>query len=554
MKHIEKTISLSLIMATTIVLGIFGACQCLYVYLDLRSELRHFASISMKHVSEQLVIPVWSVDVEQAEKIVASYMDDERVYAVIVKDQGGEILSGMMRGQDRQLIPATGDIAGSFVYDAQPILYADGVIGTVEMYLTKEFMRRGLLVEILKIILTVIVLDVMLVISQLRILRRIFVQPFNHMFATAKKIAGGDFNHDFPVRVEDEIGLLILAFKDMSETIKAISRSLDRLIQAIRQGNLMVRGNAEEFSGEWKRLIVGVNSVVDALITPITATVDAIGQIAAGDISQPIQTEFPGDFNEIKLALNQMIQRLNEVTVTVKNVAETVASGSRDVTKEASLLSQEASKESELVEEITSEMDVIAATVRYNAERAAQTEAIALKLVEDAGISERSVLNTVSAMQNIAEKISIIEQIALQTRMLSLNATIEAARAQEYGRGFGVVASSVRNLSEETRVAAEEINKLARAALQIAKNSAQELHNVISEIQKTGGLVQEMNAATSEQQQHIEHVNDSVHRLDKISQQNVSTSEKLAAAAEEFVRQSASLRQSMEFFKSADSQ
>ena len=112
----------------------------------------------------------------------------------------------------------------------------------------------------------------------------------------------------------------------------------------------------------------------------------------------------------------------------------------------------------------------------------------------------------------------------------------------------------MRNLSEETRVAAEEINKLARAALQIAKNAAQELHDVISEIQKTGGLVQEMNAATSEQQQHIEHVNDSVHRLDKISQQNVSTSEKLAAAAEEFVRQSASLRQSMEFFKSADSQ
>ena len=208
MKHIEKTISLSLIMATTIVLGIFGACQCLYVYLDLRSELRHFASISMKHVSEQWVSPVWSVDVEQAEKIVASYMDDERVHAVIVKDQGGEILSGMMRGQDRQLIPATGDIAGSFVYDAQPILYADGVIGTVEMYLTKEFMRRGLLVEILKIILTVIVLDVMLVISQLRILRRIFVQPFNHMFATAKKIAGGDFNHDFPVRAADEIGVV----------------------------------------------------------------------------------------------------------------------------------------------------------------------------------------------------------------------------------------------------------------------------------------------------------------------------------------------------------
>ena len=553
MKHIERSISISLIMTTTIVLGIFGVCQCLYVYLNLRSELRHFASISMKHLTEQLIIPVWSVDVTQIETIVASYMDDERMRAVIVKDQGGEILSGMMRGKDRQLIPASSEITGPFVYDAQPIFYSNDVIGTVEVYLTKEFMRRGLLVEILKIALTVIVLDVMLVIFQIRILRRIFVQPFNLIFATAKKIAGGDFNHDFPVRAEDEIGLLILAFKEMSETIKAISRSLDRLIQAIRQGNLMVRGNAEEFSGEWKQLIVGVNSVVDALITPITTTVDAIGQVAAGDISHPIQTEFPGDFNEIKLALNQMIQKMNEVTATVKNVAETVASGSQDVTKEAILLSQEASKESELVEEITSEMDVIAATVRRNAERAAQTETIALKLIEDAGISEQSSLKAVSAMQDITEKISVIEQIALQTRMLSLNATIEAARAQEYGRGFGVVASSVRNLSEETRVAAEEINKLARVALQIAENSAQELHDVISEIQKTGGLVQEMNAATSEQHHHIEHVNDSVHRLDKISQQNVSTSEKLAAAAEEFVRQSASLRQSMEFFKSADS-
>jgi methyl-accepting chemotaxis protein len=189
------------------------------------------------------------------------------------------------------------------------------------------------------------------------------------------------------------------------------------------------------------------------------------------------------------------------------------------------------------------------ANTRQNSDNALQTEKIALKAAEDAQESGKAVVQTVAAMKDIAKKIMIIEDIASQTRMLSLNATIEAAKAQEHGKGFAVVAAEVRNLSEQSRVAAAEINDLVSTSVAVAEQAGEMLQKLVPDIQKTATLVQEISAASTEQNAGAEQINLAIQQLDHVIQQNSATSEEMAAMAEELAAQAEQLQHSMTFFK-----
>ena len=191
----------------------------------------------------------------------------------------------------------------------------------------------------------------------------------------------------------------------------------------------------------------------------------------------------------------------------------------------------------------------MAANIKQNAENAIQTEKIAAKSAQDAQEGGRAVLETVNAMQQIAKKISIIEDIARQTRLLSLNATIEAARAQEHGRGFAVVASEVRSLAERSQIAAEEINSLANSSVSIAGKAGEMLTKLVPDIQKTAELVQEISAASKEQDSGAEQINRAIQQLDQVIQQNASTSEEVASTSEELTGQAEQLQTIIEFFR-----
>ncbi len=144
-------------------------------------------------------------------------------------------------------------------------------------------------------------------------------------------------------------------------------------------------------------------------------------------------------------------------------------------------------------------MEEMAANIRQNADNTLQTEKIALNATEDAQDSGQAVAEAVSAMKAIAKKIAIVVEIARQTRMLSLNVTIEVARAQEHGRGFAVVASEVRSLAERSQTAVTEITQLATSSVAIAEKAGEKLKKLVPDIQKTAELVQEISAASKEQ-------------------------------------------------------
>ena len=175
-----------------------------------------------------------------------------------------------------------------------------------------------------------------------------------------------------------------------------------------------------------------------------------------------------------------------------------------------------------------------------------------MKAAEDAQQSGQAVTETVQAMREIVKNVSIIEEIARQTRMLSLNATIEAARAQEGGKGFAVVAAEVRALAERSQTAANEISHLANSSATIAEHAGEMLKKLVPDIQRTAELIQEISAASREQKTGTGQINTAIQQLDQVIQQNSAVAEDIAATAEELASQAQQLQTVMTFFKTGE--
>jgi methyl-accepting chemotaxis protein len=240
--------------------------------------------------------------------------------------------------------------------------------------------------------------------------------------------------------------------------------------------------------------------------------------------------------------------RLSTVVQNIRNTSSHVAGDSQAMSASATQLSQGASMQAEAAEEASSSMEEMVANIRQNADNAKQTEQIALQSAEDAREGGIAVAKTISAMKEIAEKISIIQEIAMQTHILSMNATIEAAKAQDYGKGFAVVASEVRSLSHRSGEAAEGIEKLVRSCVSISEQAGEILQRLVPNSEKTAELVQEINAASDEQHTGAAQISTAIQRLDRVIQQNAATADQMASSAEQLAEQADQLQQAIAFF------
>ncbi len=274
-------------------------------------------------------------------------------------------------------------------------------------------------------------------------------------------------------------------------------------------------------------------------------------QVADGNLLIDIPVR-PGDTKSILAAMATMKERLHAVLADVRESAQALASSSEELNAASQTLSQGASEQAASVEETSASMEEISSTVAQNMENATVTEGIATKSSRDAEAGESAVQQTVHAMQQIAGKIGIIDDIAYQTNLLALNAAIEAARAGEHGKGFAVVAVEVRKLAERSQVAAQEIGTLAGESVKRAERTGVLFGELLPSITRTASLVQEIAAASREQTSGIGQVNTAIAQVSQTSQSNAAASEELAATATDMSQRAMQLQEAIAFFQLAN--
>jgi methyl-accepting chemotaxis protein len=296
--------------------------------------------------------------------------------------------------------------------------------------------------------------------------------------------------------------------------------------------------------------VIVLSSVIARSITqPIGEAMKVVKDLSQGDLRWDIEIKSKDETGMLLSTMMHMVEVLRGVVADVKTAADNVASGSQQLSAGSEHMSQGATEQAASAEEASSSVEEMNSTIKQNSDNALQTEKIALKSAADAAASGKAVFEAVSAMKHIAEKISIIEEIARQTNLLALNAAIEAARAGEHGKGFAVVAAEVRKLAERSQVAASEISKFSATSVEVAEKAGEMLAKLVPDIQKTAELVQEISAASTEQTTGADQINSAIQQLNHVIQQNAGSAEEMASTSEELSSQAEQLKHAVAFFK-----
>jgi methyl-accepting chemotaxis protein len=345
--------------------------------------------------------------------------------------------------------------------------------------------------------LVLLALGLLIGMSMALVLVRSILRPLATATTAAKRVAIGDLDVQFEVSGGDEMSQMLRAMKDVVDTSRTMA------------------GHAE--------------------------------RLAAGDFTIRVVPRSEHDLHAQAFA--RMVDKLTQTISDVRDGASAVNAAAQQVSASSQALSQGTNAQASSVEETTATLEEINASISQNAANSQQTDSIATRSATDAEDSARIVVATVQAMTTIAEKVTIIEEIAYMTNLLALNAAIEAARAGEHGRGFAVVAAEVRKLAERSQRAAKEINAVAAGSVEVAQTAGQQLSALVPSIRKTAELVQEVAASSSEQARSVREMSNAMLQVDQVTQRNAAAAEELSSTAEELSAQSESLLQQVGFFK-----
>lgn len=388
---------------------------------------------------------------------------------------------------------------------------------------------------------------------------------------------------------------------NLKNNLTSLTSEVSSLVLSARNGDLSKRANSEQFLGDWAVLVNDINNLIDEILTPINETLVTLERMAKGDLTTKMTGEYEGDHAKLKeainttleqmplveasiileamasgdftkemssnyqgdakklsVSLNQTIQSMNDVLGQVTGTVREVLKGSQQVADTSMSLSQGATEQAASLEEITSSMNEIGSQTRTNSESAKNASQLTnlVQTVAQKGNKEMSDLtiamnDITSASNEISKIIKVIDEIAFQTNLLALNAAVEAARAGKHGKGFAVVAEEVRNLAARSATAAKETSDLIENSISSVANGAslatrtgEALVEIESSSVTAATIVEEIANSSAEQASGVSQINEGLHQIDNVTQQNTASSEEAASAAEELQGQ-ANLLQSL---------
>lgn len=296
-------------------------------------------------------------------------------------------------------------------------------------------------------------------------------------------------------------------------------------------------------------LYIMIYFISAAISKPIIEGIDFAKTISSGNLEARLETFSNDETGDLAASLSAMAEKLTIIMTEVIQSSNNIAFSSAELSGFAEQLSEGSGSQAASAEEISASMEEMVANIHQNTENAQETKNIAIKAVEGIRVGNQSTNELANAINDIAERISVIGDIARQTNILAINAAVEAARAGEHGKGFAVVAAEVRKLAVRSQEAARQIDGLSAQGVKLANTTKAKLTEIIPDIEKTAILVQEIAASSLEQRSGADQVSEAIQQLNLITQQNAGSSARFSENSDTLAQQAENLKDLIAYFR-----
>ncbi len=297
-------------------------------------------------------------------------------------------------------------------------------------------------------------------------------------------------------------------------------------------------------------IILFVFYIAGTITKPLHKSVEFTKKIAAGDLTAVIS------LNKRKDEIGKLVDNLHVMVYNIKNVIEKAKETTKSVSSNSNLMknnsitvSQGSIKQAASAEEVSASMEEILSSIEQNKDKADKTANIAMNNADLIKESEKNAKKNAEMMYDIAEKITVIDEIAFQTNIIALNTAIEASHAGSYGKGFTVVSKEVRKLSEKSKKLAAEIMELSEESIDVAERSVKMLNKLTPDMLETSEHISDIYMASREQNAGVEQINNAINNLNMIIQKNVESADNMQKESKTLSQYAQDLKNEISFFK-----